>query len=282
MQDLNEQGLNAAIGRSESRTARLDRQTAERLAATLGQAAPKTHVPPGGHWLWFNPFVGRGDLGHDGHPKVGGFMPDTGLPRRMWAGGRVRYLAPLPLDAEAVKVTEIRSITEKSGKAGRLVFVTLLHRISVDGQTAIEEEQDIVYRDAPAPGSPAPKAGPAPEGATVSEGVTPDPVLLFRYSALTSNGHRIHYDAPYARDEEGYPDLVVHGPLTATLLQDFAQRSAKGRRLSGFSFRGASPLFVTAPFTLHAKPGEKPGSLQLWAATPEGGLAMQAEAEFDG
>lgn len=279
--DLGEQGLTSVIGRRESRNAWTDAQSTARLAATLGLDAPKDHAPPGWHWLWFNPFVPRGELGHDGHPKVGGFLPDTGLPRRMWAGGRIRYHAALPLEVGAEKTSEIVSVTEKNGKAGRLVFVTLVHRIAAAGTLCIEEEQDIVYRDAPAPGVAAPKAPPAPEGAVYHEVVTPDPVLLFRYSALTSNGHRIHYDAPYARDEEGYPDLVVHGPLTATLLQGFAQSLYAERRLARFSFRGASPLFVTAPFTLHAKPDEGGAGLLLWAATPEGGLAMQAEAGFD-
>lgn len=279
--DLGEKGLTSVIGRSESRSVWIDAESTARLAATLGQTAPKGHVPPGWHWLWFNPFVPRSGLGHDGHPKVGGFLPDTGLPRRMWAGGRIRYLAPLPLEVKAEKTSKIASVNEKKGNAGRLVFVTLLHRISAAGTLCIEEEQDIVYREAPAPDAIAPRAVPAPEGAVHHETITPDPVLLFRYSALTSNGHRIHYDAPYARNEEGYPDLVVHGPLTATLLQGFAQSIVPERRLLRFSFRGAAPLFVTAPFTLHAKPDEGGNGLHLWAATPEGGLAMQAEAGFD-
>ncbi|HYD64466.1 FAS1-like dehydratase domain-containing protein [Azospirillum sp.] len=273
----------AAIGRTERRSGRIDPERAAALAATLDlDAIPGDGraLPPGWHWLYFNPFVRRGEIGADGHPRRGGFLPDVGLPRRMWAGGRLTYHAPPPLGAEAEKRSEITDVSAKSGKGGRLVFVTVRHEIHAAGTLCVEEEQDIVYREAAVPGTPPPPSTPAPEGAEWSEEVVPDPVLLFRYSALTSNGHRIHYDRPYARDEEHYPDLVVHGPLTATLLQGLAARCRPEARLHRFSFRGVAPLFVSAPFRIEAKAGEAPDALDLWARGPDGGLAMRAEARF--
>lgn len=268
-----------AVGRTESHVQMISADRTAGLAATLdldhapGNGDP---LPPGWHWLYFNPFVQRRNVGSDGHPKRGGFLPDVALPRRMWAGGRLVYHAPLTIGKGAEKTSEILAVKEKSGRAGQLVFVTVRHRLSQDGTVCIEEEQDIVYRDAAAPGVPKPEPAPAPGGATRSEMVTPDPVLLFRYSALTSNGHRIHYDRIYARDEEGYRDLVVHGPLTATLLQTFAT-AAQGGRLARFEFRGMAPLFVDRSFTLEAG-AEQDGALQLWAKGPDGELAMQANA----
>ena len=275
-----------AIGRTETRAERIAPDRVAAMAATLDMAsapAPGAALPAGWHWLFFNPFLRRSDLGADGHPKLGDFLPDTGLPRRMWAGGRIRYHAPLPVGAEAEKHSEIIDVTAKSGRSGRLVFVTLRHRISADGVLCIDEEQDIVYRDAPAPGTPAPTPPAAPDGAAFCEGVSTDPTLLFRYSALTSNGHRIHYDHLHATAAEGYAGLVVHGPLTATLLQGLATRAWPDRPLRSFSFRGMSPLIVGQPFTLNAAPAETDGGetgLSLWAAGPNGALSMQASAGF--
>ncbi|MDF2233387.1 MaoC family dehydratase N-terminal domain-containing protein [Albimonas sp. CAU 1670] len=273
----------AAIGRTETRIDAVDLPRVAGMAATLGVEAPApgAPLPPGWHWLFFNGAADRADIGHDGHPKLGGFLPDTGLPRRMWAGGRLSYLAPIPVGAEVVRDSEILDVSQKSGRSGRLCFVTVRHRISANGTLCIEEEQDIVYRDPPAPDAPAPKPAPAPEGAEASETVTPDPVLLFRYSALTFNGHRIHYDRPYATQEEGYRDLVFHGPLTATYLQDMARRLRPEARLAGFEFRGMSPIFVDRPFQTQAAAGESPDALSLWARGPEGELCMKASARFE-
>lgn len=297
----------AAIGRTERVQAVIAPEKVAALAATLDldpAEAPRL-LPPGWHWMFFNPFVRRSALGEDGHPKRGGFLPDVGLPRRMWAGGRLTYHSPLPVGVVATRESTILDVSAKSGRSGRLVFVTVGHRISHDGETLIAEEQDLVYREAAAPGGTPPKPAAAPEGATWSETVEPDPVLLFRYSALTANGHRIHYDRPYATTVEHYRDLVVHGPLTATLLQDLAVRARPGRRLATFAFRGAAPLFVDAPFHIEAKAGTAdagqaggegkaggegqaggdgpPGegaALSLWARGPDGGLAMRADATF--
>lgn len=271
-----------AVGRIERRSALIDPERVEALANTLDVDAPLDGaLPPAWHWIFFNSFVRRGEVGADGHPKRGGFLPDVGLPRRMWAGGRLRYLAPLRVGAVADRVSEILNVIPKTGKAGRLVFVTVRHRIAHDGEVCVEEEQDIVYREAPQPGAAAPVPQAAPEGATWSELVSADPVLLFRYSALTSNGHRIHYDAPYAREVEGYADLVVHGPLISTLLQGLACHAFPQKRLTLFDFRAVSPLFVNQPFYIEAAEDGKDGPLRLWARGQENGLAMTAEAVFE-
>ncbi|UOM32673.1 MaoC family dehydratase N-terminal domain-containing protein [Acuticoccus sp. I52.16.1] len=271
----------AAIGRTETGHDLIAADRVAALAATLDVDPPARELPPGWHWLYFNPFVRRGALGRDGHPRRGGFLPDAGLPRRMWAGGRLTYHAPLPIGVQATRESTIRDVATKDGRSGRLVFVTVAHRVHHEGTLCIEEEQDIVYREAQppaAPGTAAPQGKPAPDDATWSEEVAPDPVLLFRYSALTANGHRIHYDRPYAMGEEGYPGLVVHGPLTATLLQGLAARCRPHERLATFSFRGMAPLFCDAPFHLEARDNDS--ELALWARGPGGLLAMQAEATF--
>ncbi len=269
------------VGRKEAIREHVAPERVNALAATLdveadlGAGHP---LPPGWHWIFFNPFVPRKGLGIDGHPRRGGFLPPVALPRRMWAGGRLTYHKPPTIGREAVRESTILKVEAKSGRAGQLVFVTVSHQISSGGELCITEEQDIVYREAAAPGTPAPAPTPAPEGAAWSEDILPNTVLLFRYSALTSNGHRIHYDQQYARREENYPDLVVHGPLTATLLQGFAARRAQ-KPLKSFEFRGASPLFVDVPFQLAGKPSETNASaLDLWASAG-GGLAMKASAE---
>jgi len=272
-----------AVGRTERKIALIAAERIEALASTLDlDSVPGggSAVPPGWHWLFFNPFVRRSGLGPDGHPKRGGFLPDVKLPRRMWAGGRLVYHRPLPVGEEAVRESEITNVSAKSGRAGNLVFVTVRHVVRHDGTICVEEEQDIVYREAPAPDAPKPQPAPAPSGAEWSEAVVPDPTLLFRYSALTYNGHRIHYDQSYARNEEGYRDLVVHGPLISTLLQGLAGRCRREARLSRFAFRAIAPLFVDRCFNVEATRIENSSALSLWARGPEGELAMKAEAAF--
>jgi 3-methylfumaryl-CoA hydratase len=271
------------IGRKESVREIIAPDRAAAFAAALdidADVAAGRALPPGWHWLFFNQFAPRKALGADGHPKRGGFLPPVALPRRMWAGGRLTYDKQLSIGAEAVRESTIRNVESKSGLAGQLLFVTVAHAISSGGALCISEEQDIVYREAAPPGAPAPALTPAPDGAAWSEEVLPDNVLLFRYSALTSNGHRIHYDQDYARREENYPNLVVHGPLTATLLQGFATSCAE-RPLRAFEFRGVSPLFVDAPFKLEGKAAASdPDTLDIWASNAAGCLAMKAKAQF--
>ncbi|MBI1245562.1 MAG: acyl-CoA dehydrogenase [Alphaproteobacteria bacterium] len=265
------------IGRSETRTETIHGERLAALAATFDRDPPKDAVPPGWHWAFFNAVERARDLGRDGHPKRGGFLPPVALPRRMWAGGRLHYHSRLPVDAVATRVSRIEKVEEKHGKTGALVFVTVHHGISAEGALRLEEWHDIVYRADPDPAHPAPKPQPAPAGEDWSRRVVPDPVLLFRYSALTFNGHRIHYDRSYATDVEGYGGLVVHGPMVATMLQDLAVERS-GRALKRFEFRAMSPLFDTHPFELC---GRKEGEgAVLWARGPGGYLAMQARAEF--
>jgi 3-methylfumaryl-CoA hydratase len=254
------------------------------MAATLDlDHAPAAGgpLPPGWHWLYFNGAARQSELGPDGHPRRGGFLPPVPLPRRMWAGGRIAVSGTLPVGAAARRTSRILSVETKSGRSGDLVFVTVRHEI-VGGQgPALEEEHDIVYRDAPAPGAPAPKPEPAPTGAVWRREIRPDPVLLFRYSALTFNGHRIHYDHPYVTKVEGYPGLIVHGPLIATLLLDLIGREAPEARLRQFSFRARSPLFDTAPFHVNGAPSGDGREVRLWAEGAGGTLAMEATATLE-
>ena len=273
----------AWVGREEERTERMLDSAVQALAATLDlHAAPAAGepLPPGWQWLFFNPVVRRSGLGADGHPRRGGFLPPIELPRRMWAGSRIQYRAPLPVDSEATRRSRILKVENKVGKRGSLWFVTVQHTTLAGGETCIVEEQDIVYREATPPGAaPAAPVQRFDGEAQWSRTVEPDTTLLFRYSALTFNGHRIHYDQAYARDEEGYPDLVVHGPLTATLLQQLALEHGAGRALARFEFRGVSPLLVGRSFQLEGREAEG-GALVLWARGPEGELAMSATAAF--
>jgi 3-methylfumaryl-CoA hydratase len=250
------------------------------LLATLDDV--ETRLGPGDalphlwHWLYFLPQAPMREVGADGHPRRGGFMPPVALPRRMFAGAQLSFLAPIPLGATLRRESEIAGVEAKSGRSGELVFVTVRHRVFAGGTLAVEETQNIVYRQAGGP-VPAPEAkpfAPAPAGAWVRE-VTPDPVLLFRYSALTFNGHRIHYDRPYATGEESYPGLVVHGPLLATLLMDLVRRNAR-RPVAGFSFRAMAPIFDTAPFRLLGQP--EGDTVTIAAERADGATAMQATA----
>jgi 3-methylfumaryl-CoA hydratase len=273
----------AWIGREEEHSERLLAQVAASMAATLDlERAPHAGdaLPPGWQWLFFNPVERRSALGTDGHPRPGGFLPPIVSARRMWAGSRVRYLADLPIEAQATRRSRILKIENKTGKRGSLWFVTVQHVISCDGTPRISEEQDIVYRESVASAvESSPAAQRHGEVPHWSRTVEPDTTLLFRYSALTFNGHRIHYDLPYAREQEGYPDLVVQGPLTATMLQRLALDHGAGRALARFDFRGVTPLFVGRAFQLEGRQAED-GTLALWARGPAGELAMAATASF--
>jgi 3-methylfumaryl-CoA hydratase len=272
--------LSAWIGRTETRADIIAADRVAAMAATLDwetAPAPGDALPPGWHWLFFNPSVRAREVGPDGHPIRGGFLPPVPLPRRMWAGGRLRFEAPLRVGETAQRDSEILKVEAKSGRSGALVFVTVRHRLSGAAGLAVEEEHDIVYRPLPAPGATAPTPPQAPTDGVWRREIRPDPVLLFRYSALTFNGHRIHYDHPYVTQVEGYPGLIVHGPLIATLLMDLANRQRPGA-LRQFAFRAISPLFDTAPFSVHGTLAADGASARLWAAGPGGALAMSADA----
>ncbi len=252
------------------------------LSATLDRedAAPYPGdaLPPLWHWLYFLPAAPQSQLGPDGHPKRGGFLPPVELPRRMWAGGRLTFGAPLRIGDSIRRVSTIADVNVKHGRTGSLVFVLVRHEITGSSGGRITEEHDIVYRDMPAPGDRPPAAAPAPVGAAWTRGIAPDPVLLFRYSALTFNGHRIHYDRDYVTQVEGYPGLIVHGPLIATLLADLARRNDP-RAMTAFRFRAMSPLFDIAPFSVNGVAEDK-DRIKLWATNATGGLAMEAEASY--
>ncbi|WP_016854239.1 FAS1-like dehydratase domain-containing protein [Halomonas smyrnensis] len=234
-------------------------------------------LPPLWHWLYFLEAKPAGELGRDGHPHKGGFLPPVALPRRMWAGGRFTFHAPLQLGKEARKVSSIHNIVHKEGRSGPLCFVTVLHEIYAGETLAWTEEQDIVYREDPSPDAPTPQPLVAPNDADIVESVSPTQVMLFRYSALTFNGHRIHYDVDYARDVEGYEGLVFHGPLTATLLVDLATRTF-GRQPRRFSFKGLAPLTANHDIKLEAR--REGTTMKLWARRHDDALAMKAEADF--
>jgi 3-methylfumaryl-CoA hydratase len=274
----------AWIGRTETVTDQAAEGPLIRLAALLDHAeAPwaKGELPPLAHWLYFLSHARQSQLGEDGHPQRGGLLPMVPLPRRMWAGSRLEWRNPIPRGAALSRHSTIMSITPKTGKSGSMVFVTVQHEIFAGGVLAVKEEQDIVYRDRPLANpasSPPPPEAEALPAASHTSIIKPDPVLLFRFSALTFNSHRIHYDREYARDVEAYPGLVVHGPLIASLLMDHFLRHHPGRRPTRFSFRAQNPLFDSARFTLNSAPNET--GAQLWAALPNMPAAMQANIEF--
>jgi len=272
--------LEAWIGKETETEDVISAVPARLMAATLDQEVDFEQgdaLPPGWHWLYFHEPVKASALGPDGHARRGGFLPPVPLPRRMWAGGRLTFIQPLRIDDRAVKRSTIKSITEKQGSSGQLCFVVVQHQISVNENLCLREEQTLVYREAPKPGQPT-ATQPAPRTAYCSETTQPDPVLLFRYSALTFNGHRIHYDVDYCRDVEGYPGLVVHGPLVATLLLDLFGRCYPASPITYFDFKAVSPLFHNQPFTLHSLYDGQRG--HAWAANAQSELAMTATISF--
>lgn len=238
---------------------------------------PGDPVPPLWHWLYFLPVARQSEIGADGHPQRGGFLPPVPLPRRMWAGSRLKFLAPLPVGRAIDRQSRIEDVQAKKGRTGPLVFVKVQHEIRANGTLAILEQQDIVYRDLSGPGEVVPSPPSAPVDAPWERRVVPDEVLLFRYSALTFNGHRIHYDRRYVTEVEGYPGLVVHGPLIATLLLDLLRRQLPDARVKAFSFRAVEPLFDTAPFVVCGARADA-RTVKLWARTEDGRLAMDAIA----
>lgn len=271
------------VGRSETRSDVVTAAPVAAMSTTLDRDDPApaagTALPPLWHWLYFLPLARHSEIGADGHAQRGGFLPPVPLPRRMWAGGRLEFRAPLRVGEEITRASRILDVTAKEGRSGRLVFVSVRHEIANTHGVSIAEEHDIVYRDNPQPGAPAPKPQPAPDNAAFSREVAPDPVLLFRYSALTFNGHRIHYDRSYVTKVEGYPGLIVHGPLIATLLLDVLRRNLPDARVARFDFRAVSPLFDTHRFTVCGRPeGDK--RIALWARNHEGGLAMEGTADL--
>lgn len=252
------------------------------LSATLDRDDPGPKVgdplPPLWHWLYFLPASRQSELGPDGHTARGGFLPPVELPRRMWAGSRLEFVKPLRVGDEITRVSTIKDIQEKSGRSGPLVFITVRHEISTDAGLAVVDEHDIVYRGDAKPGDHQPTPLAAPTDQHWERIIHPDEVFLFRYSALIFNGHRIHYDRPYVTEVEGYPGLIVHGPLIATLLMDLVRRSLPNANVAKFAFRAVSPLFDIAPFSVCGKTESDGRTVKLWAKNATGGLAMEATA----
>ncbi|NBF06472.1 transposase [Pseudomonas sp. Fl5BN2] len=266
------------IGRSQRIDDHLSHNLLARIAATLGQEtpAPGQALPPLWHWCFFQQPQAESALGSDGHPARGGFLPPADRRNRMWAGGRLEFHEPLRAGAEASCLSTITQVQEKAGRTGRLLFVTLCHEYFQDGRLALREEQDIVYRE---PTPPKQDSGEALIQGDWQESLVPSPTLLFRYSAVTFNGHRIHYDYPYVTATEGYSGLVVHGPLIATLSLGAFCRANPRARLRTFAYRGLRPLIAPQPFVVGGRLGA-PGHAELWAGN-ETGLAQRGAVQFD-
>jgi len=270
------------VGRTEETEDLIAPFQAVGLAATLDRAAPPAvgdALPPAWHWAYFAERARQSELGPDGHEARGEFLPPIELPRRMWAGDRLLFHGPLVIGQPATRRSEILSVSRKEGRrSGPLAFVTVHHRFFGPHGLAVEEWHDIVYRAPAAPDAPAPEPQPAPMAAVWRRRVVPDEVMLFRYSAVTFNGPRIHYDRPYVTGIEGYEGLIVHGPLTATLLLDLAAREAPEARVAEVRFRAVSPLFANRAVTLEGAPTD--GGCTVWALNDKGALAMRADVTF--
>ena len=271
------------IGRSETRDDVVTAAPVRGLMATLDRDAVGVTdgmvLPPLWHWLYFLPAERQSEIGPDGHAKRGGFLPPVALPRRMWAGGAFEFRAPVRVGDAVRRTSTIVDITEKKGRTGALAFVRVRHEIRRNGESdpAIVEIHDIVYRQARQPGDLEPVPEAAPE-AVWKRVVVPDDVMLFRYSALTFNGHRIHYDRKYVTEVEGYPGLIVHGPLIATLLLDLLHRHLPNADVATFNFRARRPTFDLHPFAVCAAPQGDTGTVRLWGEDHQGWLTMDALA----
>jgi 3-methylfumaryl-CoA hydratase len=279
--DLNR--LSEWVGRTESDFDYVTVPTVHRLAATLDldQPMPKMGdpLPIGWHSILFPRVVRQSQIGKDGHPERGDFLPPVPLPRRMFAGKRVTYRAPLLIGEEVRRESTIQSVTPKTGRSGQMVFVTVKTDIAGPRGVAIVEEQDIVYREDPDPSAPPPPPQRAPGTAVWQKPITPDPVLLFRYSALTFNGHRIHYDHPYVTSVEGYPDLVMNGGLTTLLVHELV-RSHAAKPLRHIASRNVRPLFVNRHFMVCGEPSSDGSKVKLWVVDETDALALSDEAEL--
>lgn len=291
------ENIHTWIGKEQTQFDVATPATLARLAALLDHAAapwqPET-VPPLGHWLYAMEATPHSELAQDGHPKLGQFLPPVPLPRRMWAAGELEFLAPIRAGEPLCKRSRIKSIEHKVGRSGELVFVTVEHEVQASSRAVIFERQEIVYREKPGAGEP---TGGKPIAAVPGQSsglravepplptphwerkVCPDPMLLFRFSALTFNSHRIHYDREYAVGVEGYPGLVVHGPLIAMLLVDLFLLNQPGRTVTRFQFKAQEPVFDLQPFSI-AGVDRGGGSAQLWATRPDRRIAMRAELSY--
>ena len=270
------------IGRSETVTDVATPTPYAALSATLDRSPDRppsgTLLPPLWHWLYFLPLHRQSEIGPDGHAKRGGFMPPVPLPRRMWAGSQFAFHWPLEIGDRLTRTSTIADVSEKSGRTGPLVFVKVRHEIrrNDDHEIALTEFHDIVYREAAKPDDVVPPPKAAPPHSTWETQWAPDDVLLFRYSALTFNGHRIHYDRRYVTTIEGYPGLIVHGPLIATLLLDLLRHRMPNAVIERFEFRALRPTFDTGHFFVCGEPQDDGRTIRLWARDHEGWMTMDA------
>jgi 3-methylfumaryl-CoA hydratase len=275
--------LKAWIGRTESMTDTARPWPVVAMSATLDRSVPApqpgAEIPIGWHWLYLLEAASASELGHDGHTKLGGFLPPVPLPRRMWAGGRLDFRRALRIGEPLRRDSEILAVEPKAGKSGNLVFVTVRHTISAGGEVAVVEEHDIVYREAPRFDEPPPEARPAPESAAWRSEIAPDAVLLFRFSALIFNAHRIHYDIEYTREDAQYPHLVVHGPLQTLLMLDLC-RSREARPVKRLEYRAVHPVFAGETMSVNGNPAADATRVDLWTANGKGSYAMRGTAYF--
>jgi 3-methylfumaryl-CoA hydratase len=280
--DLNINYLREWVGRTETISDQITLVPIAALSATLDRNDPPPNagdlLPPLWSWLYFLPLHRHSEIGSDGHAKRGGFLPPVPLPRRMFAGGRLQFHHPLRVGNHISRTSTIADVSYKEGRTGPLVFVAVRHEIQNSEGLAVIEEHDIVYRGHSSAGSGIQKPQTPPGPAAWTREIHPDAVMLFRYSALTFNGHRIHYDRQYATEVEGYPGLVVHGPLIATLLLDLLRRNLPHATVARFAFRAVKPLFDTAPFSVCGRVEHDDKSIRLWASDAAGDLAMDATA----
>jgi 3-methylfumaryl-CoA hydratase len=271
------------IGKTETKSDVATAWPVAALAASFDRSEPEPvqgdPIPPGWHWLYFLDANPASELGPDGHPKRGGFLPPVPLPRRMWAGGRLEFRRALHVGETLRRDSEIIAVEPKSGKTGNLVFVTVRHTVHANGEIAVIEEHDIVYREAAKPGDPPPQAKAAPASAQWRRELLPDPVLLFRFSALTFNGHRIHYDIDYVKHEEHYPGLIVHGPMQTLLMLDLARRSDP-RPVRKLDYRALHPVFHNEPLSVNGTPSDDGSKAELWTANGAGSYAMRGTVSF--
>lgn len=260
-------------------TAQLTKGLRATLFQAIGEPKPGDAAPFTTHWCLGQPVFPMSELGPDGHPTRGGFLPPVPLPRRMWAGGELEFVDALRVGDVATRTSRIADVTMKTGSTGVLCFVSVQHEVTTSRGLAIRERQDIVYRDVsgPAPAASA-KAPPPPPVAQHRETHVSDPVLLFRYSALTFNGHRIHYDRDYVTKVEGYPGLIFHGPLQASFIVELAAKLHRGQPPKKLSYRGVQPLFEGSEFSTNANTTDS--GMELWIANAEGQPTMKGTANW--
>ena len=278
--------ITAWVGRSETVHDTIGPTPVVALATTLDHPAAAvtvgTALPPLWHWLYFLPMHRHSEIGADGHAKRGGFLPPVPLPRRMWAGSQFEFRAPVHVGDAVARTSTIADVTQKEGRTGKLVFVKVRHELRCNGAAdpAIVEFHDIVYREAKQATDAEPPPVAAATGAAWQRTLVPDDVLLFRYSALTFNGHRIHYDRRYATEVEGYPGLIVHGPLIATLLMDLLRREAPNAEVASFRFKAVRPTFDGKAMRVNGQPvrTSEGNTVKLWAQDHAGWLTMDAVA----